>query len=104
MLITEEIVNFLFGLALFVNALIFIPQAARIMKTKNAEGVSITTFLGFFVIQILTVLHGLTESDYILTAGYMLSMVANGFVITLAFYYRYIRVNNKQFRRACIGK
>ena len=43
-----HVIEFLFACALFVNALLFIPQIYRLYKEKSAKGVSLTTFGGFW--------------------------------------------------------
>lgn len=83
MMVIKNIVELLFSLALFVNFLLFVPQAIKIFKKKHAKDVSITTFLGFFLIQMAIALHGLFVQDYFLFFGYVLSMITCGSVIIL---------------------
>lgn len=45
------LIEFLFAAALFVNALLFIPQALQIYKQKKSEEVSLITFGGFWLTQ-----------------------------------------------------
>lgn len=84
----EDFIEMLFGVGLFINALIFIPQAIRIYKEKESRDVSLITFLGFLIIQFLIVLHGFIIQDYILIGGYIFSMITCGIVVFLIFYYR----------------
>ncbi len=88
MAIFKDIAEAIFGVALFINALLFIPQAFRIVKEKTARGVSITTFVGFLLIQLATVVHGILANDIILVIGYVLSMLTCGTVIILVLAYR----------------
>lgn len=81
-------VEVVFGLGMFINALLFIPQAVRMYKAKSSEGVSATTFLGFNLIQIFTILHGYIHNDWMLAAGYVLSLVISGITTYLVFVYR----------------
>ena len=83
-----NIIEFFFASALFINALLFVPQAIKIWKAKSSKGNSITTFLGFNVIQLLIVLHGIIMRDYILALGYAISLVTCGVVTILIFHYR----------------
>jgi MtN3 and saliva related transmembrane protein len=55
---TKLFVEFCFGLSMFVNAILFVPQIFRLFKTKNPVGLSLTTFVGFNTIQIFSILHG----------------------------------------------
>jgi two-component system aerobic respiration control sensor histidine kinase ArcB len=92
MKLAQEIINFIFGIGLFINALLFIPQAIRIFKTRSTAGVSFFTFLGFLLIQLTAVLYGLIYQDYILAGGYFLSMVTCSMVIFLIIYYQHPKI------------
>src|ERR1700722_11354535 len=83
----SHVVEFLFSFALFINALLFIPQAMRIFKEKTAKSVCLLTFFGFFLIQLATVFHGILKHDDILVMGYLLSMLTCGSVIMLILFY-----------------
>ena len=84
----EKIVELIFGLGLFVNAALFIPQGIRILIKKDAEEVSFITFFGFLLIQLSTVLHGYIKKDHLLAFGTGVSMVTCGWVVLLVMYYR----------------
>ncbi|MDO8955101.1 MAG: PQ-loop domain-containing transporter [Gammaproteobacteria bacterium] len=71
----REIIVFLFGVALFVNAALFVPQIYALYKTKDAKGVSFITFFGFSVLQLITICYGLIKQDYLMAGGYVLSWV-----------------------------
>ena len=60
-----HIVEFLFSLGLFINAGLFMPQVIKLYRTKNPEGLSLITFGGFNIIQLLAVLHGVIHQDFI---------------------------------------
>ena len=92
--ILEYTVETIFSLALFVNALLFIPQALRIFRKKNSSDVSLMTFLGFLLIQFAIVLHGFIVHDYKLVIGYVISMVTCGIVVALIFIYRKPQTDN----------
>nr|QCC21373.1 putative sensor histidine kinase [Candidatus Endohaliclona renieramycinifaciens] len=84
----KVIVEIIFSLALFINALLFIPQMITIIKKKSAEGVSLLTFLGFLVIQFSVILHGIINQDYMLAIGYFLSFLTCGLVVFLLILYQ----------------
>ncbi|HEV2524139.1 MAG TPA: PAS domain-containing protein [Gammaproteobacteria bacterium] len=84
----ENIIEITFGFALFINAILFVPQAVKILREKSAVGVSLLTFVGFLFIQFVIVLHGIIHQDYPLILGYLLSMLSCGVVITLALIYK----------------
>ncbi|API86832.1 PQ-loop domain-containing transporter [Francisella uliginis] len=86
--IYSYIITLLFGLALFFNAVLFIPQAIKIVKAKNAQSISLITFTGFISMQFISVLYGLLQNDWILTIGFLMSMISCGLVIICALIYR----------------
>lgn len=88
------IVELGFSISLLANALLFIPQVHIIYKTKSVNDVSLVTFLGFNIIQLFTMLHGFITHDYILAAGYFLSILTCGSVSGLILYYRYMHTNS----------
>ncbi len=77
-----------FSLGLFVNALLFIPQAVKIIRTKNAGDLSLTTFLGFNIIQFFTFFHGYLHKDYLLMIGILLSFITCSVVTVLIITYQ----------------
>ena len=95
-MIWSYIVEFGFSISLLVNAILFIPQARIIYRTKSVKDVSLVTFVGFNVIQLFTLLHGILTHDYILVFGYFLSIVTCGTVSVLIIYYRYMRTSKEK--------
>lgn len=84
----KEIIEYLFSFCLFINAALFIPQSIKIIKTKSSQNLSLMTFIGFNLIQFFTILHGVIMSDYLLVAGYSLSLVTCGAVTILILLYK----------------
>ncbi len=82
------IVNFIFAAGLFINAMLFIPQAIRIYKKKHSGDLSLTTFVGFVLTQFSAILYGYLNNDYILMGGYILAIITCGMVTLLIFKYR----------------
>lgn len=80
----KETVAWLFGLGMGLNALLFLPQALSIWRTRSAEGVSLLTFGGFNVLQALGVIHGVLQNDWSLAVGMCISLVSCGSVTVLA--------------------
>jgi MtN3 and saliva related transmembrane protein len=83
----KEIVAYVFGFGMLINAALFVPQAWRIWKTKAAEGVSVLTFAGFNALQVTGVLHGYMQGDHALMTGMFASLLTCGAVTLLAAYY-----------------
>src|SRR3984957_16187779 len=85
----NAISELLFSSALFINALLFIPQLIKIIKEKTAHDVSLLTFVGFWLIQAAIVWHGFLHQDVLLFWGYLASMATCGLVILFLIIYRH---------------
>jgi MtN3 and saliva related transmembrane protein len=81
-------VEMVFGVGMFLNAMLFVPQAVKIYKTKDVKGLSLAMFGGFNVVQVFAILHGCIHADYILVSGFALSLVLSGVVTFLILLYR----------------
>lgn len=77
-----------FGLCLLFNAFVFIPQAVKVYRTKNVQGLSLITFIGFNIVQFFTVLHGVINHDLMLVYGNILAFAACGVVTFFIVKYR----------------
>ena len=84
----REVIEIVFSLGLFINAISFIPQIIRIIKEKSAKGVSLITFSIFLASQFSAVLYGLLIKSDILVLGYALSMLTCAPVVLLILFYR----------------
>jgi MtN3 and saliva related transmembrane protein len=76
----ERFVDFIFGCGLIFNASLFIPQIVKIYRTKNAKGVSLTTFAGFNLVQSFGILRGYIRGDFTLMLGFGISFLLCGAV------------------------
>ena len=88
----KQIVAILFGLGLFGNALLFVPQALAVWRAKSDQGISLITFGGFCVLQIVGIVHGLYQHDLALTLGLAASFVTCGTLTGLTILYRVRRL------------
>lgn len=89
--------DFIYGLALFVNAALFIPQAIKIFVKRNADDVSLITFGGFNLIQVCGFVNGVYNNDYALIFGQGFSVIACGLVTLQIIYYK---INKKKAGKA----
>lgn len=89
--ILKEVISAIFSIALFINAMLFVPQAIKIFKEKSAKSISLSTFFGFLLIQLAAVLYGIMQHDQVLVYGYLISMLTCSAVILLTLRYK----NNK---------
>ena len=83
----KEIVAYVFGFGMLLNAALFLPQAWRIWKTKVAQGISVLSFAGFNALQFVGFLHGYLQGDRALMSGMLASLLTCGSVTLLAAYY-----------------
>jgi MtN3 and saliva related transmembrane protein len=88
----KEIVAVIFGLGLLGNALLFVPQVLAVWRKKSDEGISLITFGGFSVLQIIAIIHGLYQHDLSLILGMAASLLSCGTVTALTFFYRIRRL------------
>ena len=88
----KEFVGLLFGLGLGGNALLFVPQIVSVWRKKSDVGVSLLTFGGFSILQIIGIIHGLYQRDLSLTLGMAASLLTCGTLTLLTVVYRMRRL------------
>lgn len=88
----KEIVAIIFGLGLVCNALLFVPQAVAVWRKKTDEGVSLITFGGFSILQVIGIVHGVYQHDWSLILGMSASLLSCGTVTLLTAFYRMKRL------------
>jgi MtN3 and saliva related transmembrane protein len=93
-------VAFVFGLALLGNAALFVPQALAVWRKKSDEGISLVTFGGFCILQIIGVIQGVYQHDNSLIIGLGASFLTCGTVTLLTAIYRVRRLRPIPGRRA----
>jgi MtN3 and saliva related transmembrane protein len=91
----RQIVTVIFGIGLIGNALLFVPQAIAVWRKKTDEGVSLVTFGGFCVLQVVGVIHGFYEHDNSLVIGLGASFLTCGTVTALTILYRVRRLSSE---------
>jgi MtN3 and saliva related transmembrane protein len=82
----------IFGLGLGCNALLFVPQVLALWRKKSDEGISLITFGGFSVLQLVGIVHGVYQGDLSLILGMAASLLTCGSVTFLTILYRVKRV------------
>jgi MtN3 and saliva related transmembrane protein len=90
----KEIVAVVFGFGLLCNALLFVPQVLAVWRKKTDEGISLITFGGFSVLQVIGVVHGVYQRDLSLIVGMAASFLSCGSVMGLTIFYRLRRLRN----------
>ncbi len=90
----KQFVAVLFGLGLLGNALLFVPQALAVWRKKSDEGISLITFGGFSVLQVIGIVHGFFQRDPSLTLGMAASLLTCGSVTLLTLLYRVRRMRS----------
>lgn len=91
----KQIVAVIFGLGLLGNALLFVPQAIAVWKKKSDEGISLITFGGFNLLQLLGIVHGMYQHDLSLTLGMIASFLTCGALTSLTILYRVRRLRGQ---------
>jgi MtN3 and saliva related transmembrane protein len=83
----REIVAYIFGFGMILNAGLFVPQVIHLWRTKTSQGVSILSFAGFNTLQAIGALHGYFQHDTALMVGMLASLITCGSVTGLAAYF-----------------
>ena len=84
----------LFSLALIINAVLFFLQFLKIIRRRCADDLSIPTFLGFWLIQLVTISYGYLHNVPLLAYGTALSLLSSSLVIGAIVFIK-IRGNNE---------
>jgi len=84
----KQIVAVVFGFALLGNAALFVPQALAIWRKKSDEGISLITFGGFNLLQVIAIVQGFYQRDLALIVGMIASLITCGAVTVLTIMYR----------------
>src|SRR6516225_9231202 len=92
----REFVAVIFGLGLLCNALLFVPQVIAVWRKKSDEGISLITFGGLSILQIVAVIHGLFQHDLSLILGMATSLLSCGSVTVLTIFYRLRRLSRER--------
>ncbi len=87
-MLLREFINIVFSLGLFINAMLFILQAARLFQKKESTDLSLITFIGFWITQLSAIIYGYLNNDRILMYGYVLAATTCGIVTAQIIYYR----------------
>ena len=96
----KEIVAVIFGLGLLGNALLFVPQVVAVWRKKSDEGISLITFGGFSILQVIGIIHGLYQRDPSLIIGMAASLLTCGSVTALTLFYRMRRLSGSRPAKA----
>lgn len=88
----KQVFEWLFGFGLLCNAVLFLPQAMAVWRKKTDQGISLITFGGFSVLQIIGIVHGVYQHDLSLILGMAASLLSCGTVTVLTLFYRLKRL------------
>jgi len=83
-----HLIQVLFGLALIFNAVLFVPQAIKIYRKKSAKEVSLLTFAGIAVVQVITIIHAYLVHDHMLMYGFSVAFFTCSSVVVLILRFR----------------
>ena len=71
-----------------VNALLFVPQIVKLLRCRSAEGVSLTMYAGFLVLQLVTAVDLGFHRVWTLAASCVASAIATSTIVVLTLRYR----------------
>jgi uncharacterized protein with PQ loop repeat len=54
----KELLSWLFDIAMYLNIVALLPSPIKMLKEKTSKGVSVWTWMIFFVLQLAMSLHG----------------------------------------------
>ncbi|MDF1654871.1 MAG: PQ-loop domain-containing transporter [Coxiellaceae bacterium] len=86
-----SLINWFFGIGLFVNAMLFIPQLYRIIKDESAKELSLIMFTGFCLNQLSAIAYGFVHNDLEIMIGFGLAFVLCFAITVFAIFYRVTR-------------
>jgi uncharacterized protein with PQ loop repeat len=81
--------SFIIWLAGLVNVTAMLPQLARIIRTRNIEGLSLVMFVLYFLVQVAFSIEGFFKKNRMLMVCMGLSAVVSGTIILLVAYLRH---------------
>ncbi len=88
MSVVHTVIHWLAGAGALANAFLFIPQIIKLMRSRSAEGVSISMYAGFLLLQLVTGADLLFHRVWTLAFGMAASTVATSTIILLCLKYR----------------
>ncbi len=94
-MLAKEISDWALGVSLLINGCLFIPQAWNLFCRKNSQGVSLLTFGGFCIMQLVAIVNGYYHNDWAMVYGYGYSFITCAFVVLLISIYRFAPEKNR---------
>ncbi len=85
---THDLFHWLAGIGGMVNALLFVPQIVKLLRCRSAEGVSLTMYAGFLVLQLVTAVDLGFHRIWTLSAAMAASAIATSTIVVLALRYQ----------------
>ncbi|HUL79978.1 MAG TPA: hypothetical protein VL691_22120 [Vicinamibacteria bacterium] len=89
MSMTHGVFHWLAGIGGMVNALLFVLQIVKLVRCRRAEGISISMYAGFLVLQLVTGVDLVFHQIWTLVAGMAASAVATSGIIILALHFQH---------------
>jgi len=75
-------------IASFLIVVCYIPQIAKIVKTRNARDISIYMYSMLLIGQILYIIYGFMKLDLPIIVVNLVGSIMNASIIALSFYYQ----------------
>ena len=81
--VDQNIVDLLFGTALVVNAIVFLPQIIKVLRRKTSHVLSILTLGGWIFLQLTLLFYGIVNRNYLLALSCVFSLLTCIVVVIL---------------------
>ncbi len=88
------VVDVVFDISLFINAIIYVPQIIKVIRLKESRDLSFITFFGICLLQLIIALHGYFYQDYGLMIGMLAAFVVSCTLTFLLVKYRKVKTKN----------
>ena len=82
------IIDILFDIGMFVNAVVYVPQIIKIFHRKEAKDLSLITFVSVGLLQLIVALHGYFYRDFALMVGMVFALLSTITLISLIIVYQ----------------
>ncbi len=76
--------NWLFGVIVFINPIALAPAAYKAVTAPSVQGISVSSYLMFGILQIAFALFGIKHKDWRMFVAMVLSIVLNMIVVIAA--------------------
>ena len=74
-LVDSEVFTVIMDIIIYLNPIALAPQVYKVIKAKSVEGISVTMYMIFFLIQLAFVFHGIKTQSSTVFLSMFISMI-----------------------------